>query len=193
MISLSESDHGSDLLDFDSLPDAVNIGKPMRITATGSSLGGAQRNVFHSRHSGQGEASIGENALTSEDEAAYGHGDLTPNSERPHDTIMNVTGSSKGPSLFVHTSGSTEHISPGAVNHNGKRRHSDGLVGLNVDGFKRVMPTKKPESERTVIEADEFMMSVNQDLSSERKEAEPDGIYEWFAENFGFEHFNWVG
>jgi hypothetical protein len=54
-------------------------------------------------------------------------------------------------------------------------------------------PTKKPAFQRSVIEADEFMMSVNQDIASERNTVEPDDIYEWFAENFGFEHFNWVG
>jgi ATP-dependent DNA helicase HFM1/MER3 len=189
----SESDYGSEFLDFDSLPDAVSIAKPAGITPTGFSAGGPQRSS-HLGQRTQVEAPSGGKGPTSEGDAADRDGGSVLNSDIPYDTTMSVKDSSKQRSLFVYTSDATEEALPDEKNSNGKRRNSDDLVGLDENEFKSMMPpTKKPAFQRSVIEADEFMMSVNQDIASERNTVEPDDIYEWFAENFGFEHFNWVG
>jgi hypothetical protein len=193
MANLLESDCGSDLLDFDDLPDVANLGKPTNFNAAGSNLRETQQKVSHFGHSRPTETSSGEKALKSESEAAQELGDYTLDSDHPHDTMMSVADTSKRQSLFVHTSDSMTQASPDAKNSNGKRRNSDDLVGLDDNESNRMMSTKKPALGRSVIKADEFMISLNQDVSPGQKTDEKDGIYEWFAENFGFEHFNWVG
>jgi ATP-dependent DNA helicase HFM1/MER3 len=210
--NLQDGDYGSELLDDADLPDVVDIVGPAKLDSGFLKSNGSRQEynpdayiqtavckmqMPEPRNNGKG--------LDRGSDPSHSRDIRSVDSSVPTclKTLSNAE-ATKRPSLFVHTSDSVEQASPGVKFKSGKRKANDESAGPVAGASKRIASptpttssTRRPTSERPVIEAGEFMReTINEThATSHHKgiETEKDDVYEWFAEHFGFEHFNWVG
>jgi ATP-dependent DNA helicase HFM1/MER3 len=210
--NLPEGDYGSELLDNADLPDIVDIVGPAKLDAGFPKSDGSRQECNPGVYTRTAVCKMqmlepGNNGkvLDRGSDPSHSRDICSEDSSAPTSlTTLSNAEPTKCPSLFVNTSDSVEQASPGAKPKSGKRKASDEPAGPAAGASKRIAPptpttssTRRPTSERPVIEAGEFMKETATDthaiFGQKGVETGKDDVYEWFAEHFGFEHFNWVG